>query len=96
MRAKEFTINVPITISINGDDDPIVSAAGQEPEQDGSELQQNPVMVTPLQQELELKKAQLGKDSPVIDKITQDTETIGEEPPEQNDIIERLKALLSK
>ena len=94
MRAKEFTINVPITISINGDDDPIVSAAGQEP--DDTELQQNPVMVTPLQQELELKKAQLGKDSPVIDKITQDTETIGEEPPEQNDIIERLKALLSK
>lgn len=94
MRAKEFTINVPITISINGDEDPIVSAAGQEP--DDTELQQNPVMVTPLQQELELAKAQLGKDSPVIDKITQDTETVGEEPPEQNDIIERLKALLSK
>jgi len=96
MRAKEFTINVPITITINGDEDPVVNAAGQDSEQDDSELHQNPVMVTPLQQELELKKAQLGKDSPVIDKLTQDTETIGEEPPEQNDIIQQLKALMSR
>ena len=28
MRAKEFTINVPITISINGDDEPVVFATG--------------------------------------------------------------------
>ena len=58
MRAKEFTINVPITISISGDDDPVVSGPDVEPDT----LQQNPVMVAPLQQSLELQKAELGKD----------------------------------
>ena len=92
MRAREFTINVPITISINGDDDPVVSMPPQEPDQ---ELQQNPVMVSPQQQELELKKAELGKGSPVIDKLTQD-HTIGEEPPEQDDVLSRLRALITR
>ena len=31
----------------------------------------NPVMVPPLQQQLELEKAEQGKDSPVIRKLTQ-------------------------
>lgn len=94
MRAKEFTINVPITISINGDEDPKISMPTQEPEAD-QELQQNPVMVSPQQQELELKKAEAGKDSPVIDKLTQD-HSIGEEPPEQDDILSRIKALMNR
>lgn len=91
MRAKEFTINVPITITINGDDDPVVSAGDQSAI---PPMQQNPVMVTPQQQELELKKAELGKQSPVIDKLTAD-DTIGAEP-EQIDIIQRLRALMSR
>ena len=45
---------------------------------DADELQQNPVMVSPQQQELELAKAALGKHSPVIDKLTQ-SDNIGEE-----------------
>ena len=94
MRAKEFTINVPITISINGDEDPVISAPTQDQEQD-QELQQNPVMISPQQQELELKKAELGKESPVIDKLTQD-HSVGQEPPEQDDILQRLKALLAR
>lgn len=105
MRAKEFTINVPITISINGDEDPVVSAGEQDV--DGEpELQQNPVMVPPLQQSLELTKAAAGKDSPVIDKITQDTPDQGsEEEPEEigaehNDadtqLLQRLKALIGR
>jgi hypothetical protein len=94
MRAREFTINVPITISINGDDDPVISTPTQDQEPD-QELQQNPVMVSPQQQELELKKAEMGKDSPVIDKLTQD-HSVGEEPPEQNDILQRLKSLLAR
>jgi len=94
MRAREFTINVPITISINGDEDPVVSMPNQDQEDD-TELQKNPVMVSPQQQELEMKKAELGKDSPVIDKLTQD-HTIGEEPPEQDDILTRIKALMNK
>lgn len=32
----------------------------------------NPVMVPPLQQEVELDKAQAGKTSPIIKKLTQD------------------------
>ena len=94
MRAKEFTINVPITISISGDNDPVVSTGNQTP-QDDTELQQNPVMVSPLQQDIELKKAAIGKNSPVIDKLTQD-HSVGEEPTEENDIIKQLRSLMSR
>lgn len=93
MRAREFTINVPIKITINGDNDPEIEAGDQE--QDDEELQQNPVMVPPLQQELELRKAELGKETPVIDKITADHDQ-GEEPQDEIDPIERLRALIQK
>ena len=81
MRAHEFTINIPINIKINGDGQPEISVDQQDPaaNDNGDELDQNPVMVSPLQQEHELKKAALGKESPVIDKLTAD-EDIGEEP----------------
>jgi hypothetical protein len=36
------------------------------------EIDPNPIMVSPLQQELELDKAEAGKDSPIIRKLTQD------------------------
>ncbi len=36
------------------------------------EKDDNPVMITPLQQHLELDKAEAGKDSPIIKKLTQD------------------------
>jgi hypothetical protein len=96
MRAREFTINVPITITINGDEDPVVSAGDQE----SPEPQQNPVMVPPLQQHIELAKADQGKDSPVIDKLTADDE-IGAEPEEQDaeqvpDELQRLLQLLGR
>ena len=92
MRAKEFTINVPITITINGDGDPVVSAGDQvEPE-----LQSNPVMVSPLQQELELAKAAQGKESPVIDKMTQD-DNIGDENKSADDsLLQAIKQLISR
>lgn len=73
MRAREFVINVPITIKINGDGDPEVDM--QEPPKDPSKLDPedpNPVMVPPLQQNIELQKAQVGKESPVINSLTQD------------------------
>jgi hypothetical protein len=44
---------------------------------------QNPVFVSPLQQELELAKAGQGKQSPVIDKITA-SDNIGAEPTQRN------------
>lgn len=75
MRAKEFTINVPINIKINGDGDPEIDVDGKTDD----ELDSNPVMVTPQQQDLELKKAALGKQSPVIDDLTADDPEIGDE-----------------
>lgn len=70
MRAREFVINVPITIKINGDGDPEVSSSddARDPSKPGPER----VMVPPLQQSLELQKAGVGKESPVIDDLTQD------------------------
>lgn len=74
MRAREFVINVPITIKINGDGDPELEMSGsnQDDAVPENELEDNPVMVSPLQQQLELQKAQVGKNSPVIDDLTQD------------------------
>jgi hypothetical protein len=70
MRAKEFVINVPITIKINGDGDPEVDMdQDARPE---NELDPKPIMVPPLQQDLELRKAEVGKTSPIIQKLTQD------------------------
>lgn len=86
MRAREFTINVPITIKINGDGDPEIDMPGHdgsEDAEDAHEPDENPVYVSPLQQELELKKAENGKDSPVIQKITQD-DNLGDEDDSQN------------
>jgi len=68
MRAREFTINVPITIKINGDNEPEIDV----PTDDDSD--ESPVFVSPLQQELELKKAEVGKESEVIDDLTDDDE----------------------
>ena len=79
MRAREFIINVPITIKINGDDDPEIGA-GQEDEP-SSKLDPNPIMIPPLQQDLELRKSAAGKNSPIIQKLTQDeTEEPEQEP----------------
>tara|TARA_B100000965_G_scaffold340180_1_gene308223 strand:+ start:855 stop:1178 length:324 start_codon:yes stop_codon:yes gene_type:complete len=78
MKAREFTINVPINIKINGDGDPEIDVAGQDPEEEQQPGQDcmdpNPVMVPPLQQNIELKKAALGKEGDVVDKITQDAD----------------------
>lgn len=79
MRAREFTINVPINIKINGDGDPEIDMSGNDEPKDPKELDDNPIMVPPLQQDVELKKAQAGKDSPVIQDLTQD-EGEAEEP----------------
>lgn len=89
MRAREFVINVPITIKIDGDGDPVVNDPRQTtdyaaeipapakntlPPKDPSELDPDPVMVPPLQQQIEINKAAVGKTSPVIDELTQDEE----------------------
>ena len=66
MRAKEFIFNVsvPISIKLNGDGEPEIDTS--EPDEDGQ------VFVPPLQQDIELKKAAVGKISPVIKSLTDD------------------------
>ena len=90
MRINEITINIPITIDLDGDK-PRVNVAGKDAIDD-DELDQNPVMVSPQQQELELKKAEQGKDSPVIDKMLDDDDE-GEDVTDQENNIENIKAL---
>lgn len=92
MRIDEITINIPITIDLDGAK-PRVKVAGKDAVDD-EELDQNPVMVSPLQQDLELKKAEQGKNSPSIDKMLDDDEEGEEEDaPDQNDNIDNLKTL---
>ena len=69
MRAKEFTINIPINIKLNDNGDPEIDVANQNSES------VNPVFTPPLQQELELKKAELGKRSDVISDLTDDDDS---------------------
>lgn len=72
MRAKEFVINVPIHITINGDGDPEINMDPQNPDE-SDELATN--FVPPLQQKLELMKHAAGKDGRIIDQITADDDT---------------------
>ena len=98
MNIKEITINVPITIKTDDNGEIEVGLAGQEQQEQEQEQepQTNPVMVTPLQQELELKKAELDKESPVIDKITQ-SDDIGAEANDTDDsMLGRIKQLITK
>jgi hypothetical protein len=70
MRAREFTINIPINIKINGDGEPEVSTADQE--QDDSDLGK---FVPPLQQKIELLKKSAGVDN-VFDQEAADDEPL--------------------
>ena len=91
MRIDEITINIPITIDLDGDK-PRVNVAGKDAIDD-SEPENNPVMVSPQQQELELKKAEQGKDSPVIDKILDDDDEGEEADTDQDDNVSNLRTL---
>lgn len=91
MRAKEFTINVPINIKINGDGDPEIDVQGN----DSEEPDENPIFVSPLQQELELKKSAAGKESAVIDKITEPDDIGAEDKDDdQSDDLQKILRLI--
>ena len=91
MRIDEITINIPITIDLDGDK-PRVNVAGKDATDD-EELDQNPVMMNPQQQELELKKAEQGKQSPSIDKMLDDDDEGEEDTSDQDSIVNNLKTL---
>lgn len=67
MRAAEFMRALADIIDkLDGD------SSNETPPKNPEEKDPNPVMVPPLQQDIELKKADAGKDSPIIKKLTQD------------------------
>lgn len=70
MRYREFTINIPINIKFNGNGDPEIDMGNTN--DDAEELDQDPIFVPPLQQQIELAKAGRGKNSKVIDRLTAD------------------------
>lgn len=67
MRAAEF-MRALADIIDKLDGEPSKEAPPKDPE----EKDPNPVMIPPLQQDIELRKAEVGKESPVINKLTQD------------------------
>lgn len=101
MRASEFaqaqqpvTISIPINITIPaGGGMPTVAAPA------GEELPPQPVMVPPLQQDLELKKQQGGKVSKVINQIVSDDGAYspddGKKPDEDESILQPEPAVFS-
>lgn len=91
MRIDEITINIPIQIDLDGDK-PRVNVAGKDAVDD-DEMDPNPVMMNPMQQELELKKAEQGKSSPSIDKMLDDDEEGDLEQNDQEDNVDNLKTL---
>ena len=104
MRATDFIterdikVEIPINITIPQDGgDPKVSVADKDKSL-GDETEAEKVMVSPLQQEVELAKAAQGKHSPVIDELTDDDEEVGAEDDvnEQTDELAQFKALLKE
>ena len=85
MRAREFTINIPINVRLGDHGEPEVTAPTatnlvrdvavaqcQEPVSntgDQDSQSETGTMVPPLQQQIELQKAALGKTSEVIDDL---------------------------
>lgn len=69
MRAREFVINVPITIKINGDSDPEIDMDNT-PDCDVDQ----DAWVSPQQQELELRKHELGKDTEIANQLLDDSD----------------------
>jgi hypothetical protein len=87
MRAKEFinentqgmTISIPINITIPAGGG--IPQIGTIAAPAGEEMPDAPVMVPPLQQELELLKQQGGKESPVINQL------INQDPKNSDDFV---------
>ena len=97
MKAREFlsergiNINIPINISIPADGGEISVNAGAQDGPKNEDGTEQKYLVSPLQQELELKKAELGKTSALLDQIT--TEDEYSNPMTVTDHLEQLKKI---
>ena len=76
MRAAEFMRALADII------DKLDGESSDQPAKDPQEKDPNPTMVPPLQQQLELDKAEQGKDSPIIQKLTQDEAEMPNQEPQ--------------
>ena len=75
MRAREFTINIPINIKINGDGDPEIAVSNDQTKpQDDEDVASN--FVPPLQQKIELLKHAAGKEGKIIDQLVADDDPL--------------------
>jgi hypothetical protein len=76
MRAREFTINIPINIRFNDNGEAEIETPnkfdGQEP-LDQEEVSTN--FVPPLQQKIEMMKSAAGKEGDLIKQITADDDS---------------------
>jgi hypothetical protein len=92
MKAKEFlsergiNINIPINITIPSDGEDISVNAGKD-----TTAPEDKYSISPLQQELELQKADLGKQSKAIEQIT--TEDEYSQPMTVQDHLAKLKKI---
>ncbi len=92
---RDIKVSIPINITIPQDGgNPKISVADKENSPGDDEEQK--VMVSPLQQEVELAKAAQGKESSVIDDLTDDDEQVESDVTEQSDELEKFKALLKE
>lgn len=82
MKAREFVINVPINIKIDGDGTPNLDMPNTNTATDSNE---QPVMMSPQDQELEMRKAEMGKPSKYMDQILSEPEEIDEAPSDRDD-----------
>jgi hypothetical protein len=107
MRAKEFTINIPINIKINDDGNPEIDMGNGNQGVSDDDFDQNPVFTPPLQQQIELQKHELGKTSPTVTKLLQPDPELGDEQPdgvpevgdqnkERDPLIDRIKELIAR
>ena len=92
MRIDEITINIPIKIDLDGAE-PRVNVAGQNAKEVDKEEEPGEIFINPLQQELELKKAEQGKDSPTIDKMLDDSDQADPEETDHEANVDNLKTL---
>lgn len=88
MKINEITINIPIQIDLTDKESPNIKMNGNNINsklKSKDNVEDNPIMLSPLQQDLELRKAKQGKRSPAIDKILDD-EDIGSEDTDSKNI----------
>lgn len=78
MRAKEFTINIPINITIDGtDDQDNIRRSKRSKKLPLGKEKLSTNFAPPLQQKIELMKHAAGKSSGVIDQLTADEDEPG-------------------